>query len=734
VKSFIFVASHSRNGIFRGALNDSEIIIAHVLFDFIWFLEVLLIFMQKKQTILVTSALPYANGPIHFGHIAGAYLPADVFVRYHRLRDDDVQYICGTDEYGIAVSISAEKAGVSPQEHVDHFHTVIRDIFQKFNISFDHFSRTTTERHTQLSQQFFKELFDNGHIEDKTVDQHYCDPCARFLADRFLEGVCYLCGFENARGDECLGCGAWLEALKLKNPKCKICHNPPNIRSTRHWFLKLGTFKQKLLDWIDAHPNWKPNVVQFAKNQIEKIESRPITRDLNWGIPVPLLEAKDKVLYVWFDAPIGYIDATMEWAEKIGKPEAWKHYWKNPDCKIVNFIGKDNIPFHLIVWPAMIMGQSTQYTLASDIPANEFYNLEGRQFSKSEGWTVDLDDFFSKYTTDQIRYAIAASAPETKDTDFSWKDFQKCNNSDLANVLGNLVHRVLTFVLKHWHGKSPTAHTGSLHEAWIQETILPFLNEIHRRKETIASLYDSYQLRKVSWEVIDLARLGNTFFDTHKPWVLISENKDQCSEIMLSLLNLLKELAICSWPIIPDTAQKIFAQLGFSESIQKIGWTPEAEKFDFKRAPAWTLGLPTILFKKIEDTEMEHEIQKLQTALKDKKKSDSYLPMKPPIVYDDFSKMDLRVAKILEAEKMKKSQKLMKLQVDLGFEKRQIIAGIAEHYSAEELVGKSVVIVANLEPRKLMGEISQGMVLAGSQPGKLRILECSEIAPGTQVS
>ncbi len=570
--------------------------------------------MQEKKTILVTSALPYANGPIHFGHIAGAYLPADVFVRYQRLCGCDVKYICGTDEYGIAVSISAEKAGKSPKDHVDHFHAVIQSIFKKFNISFDHFSRTTTTRHTVLSQQFFKELFDNGHIEDKTVDQQYCEPCARFLADRFIEGTCYACGFEGARGDECPGCGAWLDPLKLGNPKCKICSNTPKIRSTRHWFLKLGTFKQKLLDWIDAHPNWKPNVVQFAKNQIKEIESRPITRDMSWGIPVPLSEAKGKVLYVWFDAPIGYIDATMEWAEKIGKPEEWKRYWQNPDCKIVNFIGKDNIPFHLIVWPAMIMGQTTKYTLASDIPANEFYNLEGRQFSKSEGWTIDLDAFFTKYTTDQIRYAIAASAPETKDTDFNWKDFQKFNNSDLANVLGNLVNRVMTFVHKYWNGKSPTFHNYKAagatqeQEKWSHEKITPFVNEIHERKKTIASLYDSYQLRKASFEMIDLARFGNTFFDAHKPWKLIHENKEQCSEIMFRLLYLLQEIAICSWPIIPDTAQKILTQLGFSESIADLGWMP---KFNFNPTQEHTLGTPSILFKKIEDADIQNEIQKI---------------------------------------------------------------------------------------------------------------------------
>ena len=487
--------------------------------------------MQKK-TILVTSALPYANGPIHFGHIAGAYLPADVYVRYNRLKKHDVIYICGTDEYGVAISINAEKEGNSPREHVDHYHKVISRIFDQFNIQFDNFSRTTTQRHRELSQKFFTELYDNGHIEDKTEDQLYCASCDKFLADRYITGTCYECDHPGARGDECPSCGAWLEPLKIKSPKCQICQSTPVARSTRHWYLKLGDFKEKLHAWLDQHAFWKQNVIQVARQQIDQLESRPITRDMKWGIPVPLPEAEGKVLYVWFDAPIGYMDSTMEWAEKIGDPDRWKHYWQNPDCQIVNFIGKDNIPFHLLVWPSMLMGQTTPYTPAHNVPANEFYNLEGRQFSKSDGWTVDLEDFFEHYSDDQIRYAIAANAPENKDSDFNWRDFQKFNNADLANVLGNLVNRMMTFTKKNYDGCIPP-------EGKLSEKHKNLLQEIDKRKQELENLYETYQLRKAAYAIIDLARRGNKFFDEEEPWKRVKTDKSLCGSDLYVLFRLI---------------------------------------------------------------------------------------------------------------------------------------------------------------------------------------------------
>ncbi|MBN2143802.1 MAG: methionine--tRNA ligase [Candidatus Aureabacteria bacterium] len=679
---------------------------------------------MEKETILVTSALPYANGPIHFGHIAGAYLPADVFVRYHRLKKNDIVYICGTDEYGVAITIGAEKAGRSPREHTDIYHKVIKDIFKKFNIQFDHFSRTTTELHRELSQKFFTELHTNRFIEDKMIEQHFCPKCRRFLADRFIEGTCYLCGQKEARGDECPGCGAWLDPLKLKDVKCKVCGTTPLIQSTRHWFLKLGEFKDRLKEWIDRHPYWKPNVVNTAKKQLEELTSRPITRDLSWGIPVPLPEAKDKVLYVWFDAPIGYMDATMEWAQQTGQPDKWKHYWQNPKCRIVNFIGKDNIPFHLLVWPAMIMGQTTPYTLAENIPANEFYNLEGRQFSKSEGWYVELDDFFKKYSSDQIRYAIAANAPETKDSDFNWRDFQKFNNADLANVLGNLVHRTLTFTLKNFGGKIPPFRGNN-------EKIQTLLQEIDRRQNAIAELYQTYQLRKASYEVIDMARLGNRFFDESEPWNQIKKDKTLCGEMIFGIFRLLEKLSVCLWPILPSTAEAIFEQIGIKTPLKETGW-------DFSSLipsdGSQSIGEPRILFGKIEDEEIEKEIRKLKDSLTLKNApATAYDPLKEGISYEDFSRMDIRVGQILEASPIKKSDKLLQLKIDLGVEKRQIVAGIAQHYKADELPGKKVAILVNLAPRKLMGIESSGMVLAASFSGQLRLLDPGDLPPGATI-
>jgi len=681
---------------------------------------------MNKQKILVTSALPYANGPIHFGHIAGAYLPADVFVRFHQLLKNDVVYICGTDEHGVAVTIGAQQAKRTPKEQVDIFHKVIKDIFKKFNINFDHFSRTTTKKHYDLSQKFFTELHDNGHIEDKIISQFYCSSCNRFLADRFIYGTCYLCGAENARGDECPECGAWLEPLKLKNAKCKICNSSPSIKKTRHWFLKLANFKEELHSWLDQHPYWKPNVLNVARRQIDDLESRPITRDMDWGIKVPLEEAFGKVLYVWFDAPIGYIDATMEWAEKINSPEIWKEYWCDDKTRIVNFIGKDNIPFHLLVWPAMIMGQTTKYTLAENIPANEFLNLEGKQFSKSEGWYIDLESFFQKYTSDQIRYTLAAGAPETKDSDFNWRDFQKYNNSDLSGVLGNLVNRLMVFTHKNFSGKIPAGDD-------LPQNARDLLIEVLKRKEKLSQLYDSYQLKKAAYEIIDIARLGNKFFDENKPWVLIKESKKDCGKILFTLFTLLEQLSVISWPVIPDTASKIFTQFGIKRSIVDLSWDFESQ---IASDGTHLLNPSSILFKKIEDREIEEENEKLNKTLKDKKHpaQQDYEKLLDEISFEDFIKLDLRVAVILQAEPVKKSNKLLKLQVDVGFERRQILAGIAKYFKPDQLIGKKVIIVANLKPRKLMGEISQGMVLAASLNKKLGILNIDNIEPGARVS
>lgn len=685
--------------------------------------------MTDTKPILVTSALPYANGPIHFGHIAGAYLPADCFVRYHKLQKHNIVYICGTDEYGIAVRISAEKANRSPKAHVDHYHKVISDIFKKFNIEFDHFSRTTNPYHSALSQKFFMELHENGHIEKKDTSQLYCKHCEKYLADRYIQGTCYICGHESARGDECPKCGEWTDALKLKNPVCKICFNSPEPRTTTHWYLQLDHFKDQLKSWYEKHPGWKPNVINFVSKQIESLESRPITRDSDWGVDLPLKDTAGKVLYVWFDAPIGYIDATMEWAQSINQPEKWREYWQNPECRIVNFIGKDNIPFHLIVWPAMLMGQTTSYTLATDIPANEFYNLEGRQFSKSDGWYVELDDFFSKYTPDQIRYAIAANAPETKDSDFNWNDFQKYCNADLANVVGNLVHRVMTFTHKYFNGQVPLSQPGD-------NTPVNTLKQlIHDKKKILSELYDSYQLRKAAYEMIDLARAGNKFFDDQKPWVLIKEDKGQCQNVISALFDLIFEFSIVSWPLIPDTSNEILKQLGITSTAVDLGWN---NPFHFKKDHS--LGKPSVLFNKIENAQIDSEISRLNSALSQVVRNEAQEPMshitklKPDIDIDAFQQLDLRVAEIIHAESIKGSKKLLKLMVDIGLEKRQILSGIAKYYKPEELIGKKVIVIANLAPKEMFGEKSEGMILAGSIESAMELPTLNFLKNGAQIS
>ena len=458
--------------------------------------------------VLITAALPYANGPLHFGHIAGAYLPADCYARFQRLIGSDVLYICGSDEHGVAITLSAELAGRTPKEHVDYFHQVLKDFFQKMNIDFDHYSRTTWEGHVEPSQTYFKQLLKNGYIEEKVTNQLYSEKDQRFLADRYVMGTCPKCGFEEARGDECPKCGASYEATDLKKPRSKLTGASLSLKATKHWFIRFDLFKDQLSRWIKKK-NWKSNVVNFAQNYIDDLKPRAITRDSDWGIPVPLEGAEGKVLYVWFDAPIGYISATKEWALKKGDPEAWKRYWCDEKTKLVNFIGKDNIPFHAIFFPAMTMGQDEPYKTVDELPANEFYNLEGKQFSKSAGWYIDLEEFFKHFSADQIRYAIAANAPETQDSEFSWKDFQMRCNSELLGKYGNLINRVLVFTQNKCEGVMPPY--GDLkHEDEV------FLEKIHELTQAIYEAYSHFHLRKATQLIMELAQEGNVYFDTKK--------------------------------------------------------------------------------------------------------------------------------------------------------------------------------------------------------------------------
>lgn len=674
---------------------------------------------MNKEKVLITSALPYANGPLHFGHIAGAYLPGDCYARFQRLNGADTLYICGSDEYGVAITLSAEIAGRTPKEHVDIYHEVIRNLFQKLNFSFDHYSRTTWEGHQKPVHQFFLDLLENGYIEEKVTDQLYSEKDQRFLADRYVVGTCPGCGFEGARGDECTQCGASYEATDLKNPRSKLTDAPLTLKPTKHWFLKLEMFKERLTEWLDSK-DWKPNVVNFIKGYIKDLRARAITRDSDWGIPVPLPDSEGKVLYVWFDAPIGYLSATMDWAKTIGEPEKWKDYWCDKETKLVNFIGKDNIPFHAAIFPAMVMGQNQPYKLVDELPANEFYMLEGRQFSKSEGWYIDLDEFFKTYTADQIRYAIAANAPETSDSEFTWKDFQSKCNSDLLGKYGNLANRILVFSHKTVEGAVPDKHELAQIDREFLDEIKGLVNQAH-------GCYATFSLRKACQVMMELAQKGNVYFDAKQPWKLAKdpEKRQELETTLNCCMECLKALALISSPIIPETAGKLWHMLGFEKPLESFSWNTIAV---MDMPVGQQLQKPEILFQKIEDEKIDAELEKLHALSKKEVSEDNLLE------FDQFTKLDLRVGEILEAEEVKKSRKLLKLKVDLGEEKRTIVSGIRPHYEADQLIGRKVVIVANLKPAKLMGIESQGMVLCGSNGKMLELLSVDTLPAGSKVS
>lgn len=681
---------------------------------------------ENKAKILITSALPYANGPLHFGHIAGAYLPADCYARFQRMQGADVLFVCGSDEYGVAITMSADLAGRTPQEHVDIFHQVNKSFFETLNISFDHYSRTTSPLHQAPVHAYFLDLYNNGYIEEKVTDQLFSEVDQRFLADRYVFGTCPSCGYENARGDECPKCGASYEATDLKNPRSKMTNAPLVKKPTKHWFLLLDKFKDKMTEWIESK-DWKSNVANFAKEYIKDLRPRAITRDSKWGVPIPLPDTEGKVLYVWFDAPIGYISASMEWAEKQGDCDRWKDYWFDNETKLVQFIGKDNIPFHAAIFPAMTMGQNQPYKLVDELPANEFYNLEGRQFSKSEGWYIDLEDFFTKYTPDQIRYTIASNAPETQDSEYTWVDFQNRCNADLLGKYGNLVNRVLIFTSRNCNGEIPE-------KAVLEEVDVLFLEAIYRLTQEAADAYSNFKLRKASQIVMEIAQKGNIYFDGKQPWkdAKNSETIVRMQTTIACCMECLKVLAYVSYPIIPTTAQKVWRYLGFDIEIYDVLWRDIA-----------SLDLPKflklekleVLFNRVEDEQIEAELKTMKEksdAVKQEKLEGVDL-LKKNVNYSAFEQLDLRVGKILEAEKVPKSKKLLKLTVDLGFEKRTILSGISAHYKPEELIGKKVVVVANLEPATIMGIVSEGLVLTACRQSEVELIDPKGLPIGSVV-
>jgi methionyl-tRNA synthetase len=680
-----------------------------------------------REKVLITAALPYANGPLHFGHIAGAYLPADCYARFKRLKGDDVLYICGSDEYGVAITLSAEMAGRSPKEHVDIFHKVNKDFFQKLQISFDHYSRTTWEGHVKVVQEFFLDLLKNDYIEKKETLQLFSEAENRFLADRYVQGTCPKCGFDKARGDECQSCGASYEATDLLHPKSKLTGAALYKKATTHWFLRFDKFKEQLAVWLKSK-DWKPNVANFAKAYVDDLKERAITRDSDWGIPVPLEGAEGKVLYVWFDAPIGYISATKEWAEKQGTPDAWAKYWEDEKTRLVQFIGKDNIPFHAVFFPAMTMGQDKPLKLVDELPANEFYNLEGRQFSKSDGWYIDLDTFFSKYSADQIRYAIASNAPESQDSEFTWKDFQMRCNAELLGKYGNLVNRVLVFAVQQCEARVPAPGD-------FQAVDSDFIEKIGSIAEEASKAYEKFHLRRACQAIMELAQVSNAYFDMKKPWQA-AKQPEKASEMRTTIyccVQAIKVLALLSAPILPTSSQKIWEMLGFAGPLTEENWD---NVLKMNIAPGTILPKPVILFAKIEDEQIQKELDSMKALSESvKKQNPTFPPLKPEIAFEDVKKLDLRVAKILQVERVPKSKKLLKLLIDIGFEKRTVVSGIGENMpDIQLLVGKQIILVANLKPALLMGIESQGMILSAEHDKVIELPVFSISPSGASVS
>jgi len=665
---------------------------------------------KKPARYTVTSALPYANGPIHIGHLAGVYVPADIYARYLRLKGEDVIFIGGSDEHGVPITIKARQLGVSPQDIVDKYHNIIKKSFEDFGISFDVYSRTSAPIHHETASAFFKKLYDEGKFIEKTTKQYYDEESGQFLADRYITGTCPHCGYEKAYGDQCEACGTSLSPLDLINPKSALSGKEPVLKETKHWYLPLNEYEDWLREWIlEGHKHdWKPNVYGQVKSWIDQgLQPRAVTRDLDWGVKVPVEGAEGKVLYVWFDAPIGYISATKEWSEKTGND--WKPYWKSDDTKLVHFIGKDNIVFHCIIFPVMLKAEGS-YILPDNVPANEFMNLENDKISTSRNWAVWLHEYLEDFPgkQDVLRYVLTANAPETKDNDFTWKDFQARNNNELLAIFGNFVNRTLVLTKKYFEGKVPEKND------WTEEDEKT-LKKLSEYPEKIAQSIELYRFREALSELMNLARLGNKYLTDNEPWKIFKTDPDRVKTILNVSLQIAANLAVLSEPFLPFTSNKLYNMLNLS----KKRWD-EAGDTEMLQA-GHVLNKPEFLFEKIEDEQVEAQIQKLlDTKKKNQMAETKVAPAKEEIEFDDFTKMDLRVGTILEAEKVPKTKKLLKLKIDTGIDVRTVVSGIAEHYSPDQIVGKQVSVLVNLKPRKLRGIESQGMILmAEDKEGKL---------------
>lgn len=656
---------------------------------------------------MITAALPYANGPVHIGHLAGVYIPADVYARFQRRLGKDVAFICGSDEHGIPITIRAKKEGVTPQDIVDKYHEIIKKSFSDLGISFDEYSRTTSKNHYETSQDFFKTLYEKGKFTEEVSEQYFDEQAGEFLADRYIVGTCPNCGNENAYGDQCEKCGSTLSPSELINPKSMLSGNVPVLKETKNWYLPLNEYEDFLNEWIiEGHKDdWKPNVYGQVKSWLnDGLKPRAMTRDLNWGVPVPLPNAEGKVLYVWFDAPIGYISFTKEWAEKNGKD--WKDYWQNENSDLVHFIGKDNIVFHCIIFPSMMKAHG-DYIMPKNVPAFEFLNLENDKISTSRNWAVWAHEYVEDFPGQQdvLRYALLSSAPETKDNNFTWKDFQTKNNSELVGIFGNFINRVAVLIHKYYNGVVPAGD----HNA-------PELQEIRKSATEISGFLENYEFRNSLTALMNLARFGNQYLQTEEPWKTIKDNPEKAAHSLFVGAQIAVALAQLCEPFMPFSSEKLLNMF----NVQKLNWS-DIESQSVLIQTGHTINESSLLFSKIEDDVIEAQIQKLEdTKQNNKKTNPNANPMKEEITFDDFTKIDLRTATIIEAEKVEKADKLLKLTVDTGVDVRTVVSGIAESFTPEEVIGKQVMILLNLAPRKIRGIESQGMLLLTTKPdGKL---------------
>ena len=666
---------------------------------------------KEFKRYLVTSALPYANGPVHIGHLAGVYIPSDIYTRYLRLRGLDVLSICGSDEHGVPITIKARKEGVTPQQIVDRYHNIIKKSFEGLGISFDIYSRTTSPVHTVTASDFFRKLYDDGKFIEKTSMQYYDEEAQTFLADRYIVGTCPRCGNDRAYGDQCEKCGSTLSPDELINPHSAVSGSVPVKRETKHWYLPLNEYEEALRKWIlEGHKEWKTNVYGQCKSWLDGgLQPRAVSRDLDWGIPVPVKGAEGKVLYVWFDAPIGYISATKELT-----PD-WEKYWKDPETKLVHFIGKDNIVFHCIVFPAMLMAHGG-YILPENVPANEFLNLEGDKISTSRNWAVWLHEYLEEMPgkEDVLRYVLCANAPETKDNDFTWKDFQARNNNELVAVLGNFVNRALVLTEKYYGGVVP--ERGELTD-YDRDTIA----DLGRVKEALENNIENFRFREALKEAMNVARIGNKYLADTEPWKLIKSDPERVKTILNIALQITANLTVVIEPFMPFSSKKLLEML----DIERPSWD-SIGSIDLVAA-GHHIGKPSLLFEKIEDDVIQKQLDKLEATKKANMAAEaaSHIePQKEQVTFDDFGKADIRISTILAAERVPKTRKLLKLSIDTGIDKREIVSGIAEYYSPEELVGRQVLVLVNLEPREIKGILSRGMILMGADAsGRLVLLQ-----------